>query len=162
MKMKQVTALLFSSLLGIVSFAAIAQPYTISANGSEVTDQKTGLIWRRCSEGMNWDGTTCAGTATTFTHEAALTQAASQAVSTGVAWRLPNVKELTSIADKTRSFPAIDTTAFPATPFNLQCWSSSPLVGDSTSAWFIQYSNGVVVYAGRGTSFYVRLVRTGQ
>jgi len=101
--------------------SAQAQPprYTASADGQEVTDSQTGLIWRRCAEGMNWDGSTCAGAATPFTHEAALQRATAQAASSGKAWRLPNVKELSSIVDKSRSYPAIDPTAFPATPSSL-------------------------------------------
>lgn len=30
-------------------------------NGTEVTDQRTGLIWKRCSEGQGWSGSTCTG-----------------------------------------------------------------------------------------------------
>jgi len=161
MKTAQLATLYFLCLLGIMPVAASAQPYTISTDGSEVTDQKTGLIWRRCSEGMSWNGTTCAGTASTYTHEAALQRAAAQASSTGVAWRLPNIKELTSIADKSRSNPAIDTTAFPATPANW-FWSASPDVGGSNYAWFVYFYYGGVDGNGRDSSYYVRLVRAGQ
>jgi hypothetical protein len=161
MKTAQLATLYFLCLLGIMPVAASAQPYTISTDGSEVTDQKTGLIWRRCSEGMSWNGTTCAGTASTYTHEAALQRAAAQASSTGVAWRLPNIKELTSIADKSRSNPAIDTTAFPATPANW-FWSASPYVGYSNYAWFVDFDSGYVYYDDRNFSYYVRLVRAGQ
>lgn len=161
MKTKQLAALLFSCLLGIVPVAAAAQPYVISADGSEVTDQHTGLIWRRCSEGMSWNGTTCAGTPTLFIHEAALTQAATQASSTVVAWRLPNIKELTSIADKSLVNPAIDATAFPATPASL-FWSASPYVGNTNNAWVVYFSNGLVYVNYRGDPLYVRLVRAGQ
>jgi Protein of unknown function (DUF1566) len=107
---------LLASLLLPVALGALAAPFTVSADGQEVTDTKTGLIWRRCAAGMTASGGTCTGTASAFTHEAALTHASTQATVTGVAWRLPNVKELSSIADKSRSNPAIDTVAFPATP----------------------------------------------
>ena len=163
MKIAQLATLCFTCLLGILPAAVSAQPYVISADGSEVTDQKTGLIWRRCAEGMIWDGATCAGTAGTFTHEAGLARAASQAGSTGIAWRLPNVRELASIADKSRSNPAIDPTAFPATP-SFWFWSSSPYVGLSFSAWFVDFSDGVVNVSGLrfNVSLHVRLVRAGQ
>ncbi|MEQ1813101.1 MAG: DUF1566 domain-containing protein [Candidatus Nitrotoga sp.] len=128
MKISQLATLLLACLLNALPVAASAQPFTISADGNEVTDQKTGLIWRRCAEGMNWDGSTCAGVATTFTHEAALQRAAVQATSTGTAWRLPNIKELSSIIDGNRSIPAIDLAAFPATPSNL-FWSASIVDG---------------------------------
>jgi hypothetical protein len=161
MKTAQLAALCLTCLLGILPVAAQAKPYTISADGSEVTDQKTGLIWRRCAEGMAYSGGTCTGTAGTYTHEAALGQAATQATSTGVAWRLPNVKELTSISDNTLINPAIDSTAFPATPPNW-FWSSSPYVGYSTYAWSVSFLNGGVYDLNRHLSYYVRLVRAGQ
>jgi hypothetical protein len=152
---------LFACLLLPVALGAFAAPFTVSADGQEVTDTKTGLIWRRCAEGMTASGGTCTGTASAFTHEAALTRASTQATSTGVAWRLPNVKELSSIADKSRSNPAIDTVAFPATPANW-FWSSSPYVGYADYAWVVYFSVGYVGDYGRSDTYYVRLVRAGQ
>ena len=84
----------------ILSGVASAQPYVISTDGTEVTDQKTGLIWRRCAEGMSWDGLTCAGTVGTYSHEAALQRATSHANNTGITWRLPNIKELAGLLTK--------------------------------------------------------------
>ena len=161
MKTAQLAALYFLCLLGLMPVTASAQPYVISTDGSEVTDLKTGLIWRRCSEGMSWNGATCTGTASTFTHEAALQQAATQANSTGIAWRLPNVKELSSIADKGLSNPALDSTVFPATPASV-FWSASPHVGGTDFAWYVDFSPGFVGPNFRYYSDYVRLVRAGQ
>jgi Protein of unknown function (DUF1566) len=152
---------LLACLLLPVALSAFAAPFTVSADGQEVTDTKTGLIWRRCAEGMTASGGTCTGTASTFTHEAALTRASAQATATGVAWRLPNVKELSSIADKSRINPAIDTVAFPATPADW-FWSSSPYVGDAYGAWVVGFNYGYVGYGYRGNPYYVRLVRAGQ
>ena len=157
MKIKHLLACL---LLPITS-CVLAAPFTVSADGQEVTDTKTGLIWRRCAEGMTASGGICTGTPSTFTHDAALARASTQATATSVAWRLPNVKELSSIADKTRSNPAIDTTAFPATPANL-FWSSSPYVGNASYAWVVVFSVGYVSYGYRDSTYYVRLVRAGQ
>jgi hypothetical protein len=152
---------LLASLLLPVTLLANAAPFTVSADGQELTDAKTGLIWRRCVEGMTASGGTCTGSASTFTHEAALTRASTQASSTGMAWRLPNVKELSSIADKSRIMPAIDTAAFPATPV-YYFWSSSPYVGDATYAWFVNFYDGWVEGFTRDNTNYVRLVRAGQ
>lgn len=146
-------------LLCLMPVAAFAQPFSISADGNEVTDLKTGLIWRRCAEGKSWDGSACAGTAGIFTHEAALQRAAAQASSNSVAWRLPNVKELASIADLGRSNPAIDPTAFPDTWAN-GYWSASPRVNDATEAWYIHFSYGYAQYDLRSRGYQVRLVRT--
>ena len=152
---------LLACLLLPLSLGALAAPFTVSADGQEVTDTKTGLIWRRCAEGMTASSGTCTGTASVFTHEAALTRASTQVTATGVAWRLPNVKELSSIADKNRSNPAIDVAAFPATPATY-FWSSSPYVGNAYYAWVVFFGGGGVYGYVRDLSVYVRLVRAGQ
>ncbi len=137
----------------VVAPAQAQTRFSYSANGAEVTDSKTGLTWRRCSEGQTWSAGTCTGSAATYTHEGALAHAQTQ---TG--WRLPNVKELASWADKSRSNPAIDTTAFPATP-SYAYWTSSPLVGDSDFAWVVGFDSGSVHDGNRYDDYHVRLVR---
>ncbi|MGE0919196.1 DUF1566 domain-containing protein [Trichlorobacter lovleyi] len=146
------------SLLGLLlmSASAWADRYSYSTDGSQVIDSTTGLTWQRCVAGMSWSGTTCAGTAATYSHEAALAYAKTQ---TG--WKLPNIKELASIVDRTRSNPAIDTTAFPATPAD-RTWSASPYAGTSVSAWVVGFNEGYVGVNLRDNTFYVRLVRAGQ
>ena len=158
MKTKHLLACL---LLPVASVAWADAPFTVSADGTEVTDGRTGLVWRRCAEGMVASGGSCTGTASTFTHEQALTRARDQATSTSVAWRLPNVKELASIADRSKSNPAIDTAAFPATPAN-SFWSSSPHGGVASLAWVVFFDFGFVGDGSRGNAFPVRLVRAGQ
>lgn len=153
--------LLFTCLLGVLPVAVSAQPYVISADGTEVTDQKTGLIWRRCAEGMVFSAGTCTGKARAFAYEAALQHAATQARSTGIAWRLPNIKELSSIANKSRSSPAIDPAAFPATPASW-FWSASPEVGSSSYALCTSFNSGSVYSYYRNSNGYVRLVRAGH
>lgn len=163
MKSSQLAALLFTCLLGLMPCAATAQPFVVSADGLEVTDSATGLIWRRCAEGMTWNGSNCTGTASTFTHELALTRARTEATATGVAWRLPSVRELSSIADKSLINPAIDSATFPATPASM-FWSATPNVGVPAYAWGVDFVNGSVFdgYGVRTNAYYVRLVRAGQ
>lgn len=152
-------------LLAALGGAAQAAPFTVSADGTEVTDSKTGLIWRRCAQGMTvataGGAQICTGTASIFTHEGALAHARDQAASTGVAWRLPNVKELSSIVDRSKASPSIDPAAFPATPA-AEFWSSTPYVGDPGNAWVVRFSYGYVDYYDRNRNFLVRLVRAGQ
>jgi len=127
----------------LLSGAAMAQSrFSYNVDGAEVTDSRTGLVWQRCSAGQAWSGSTCTGTTSAFTHEAALAYAQTQ---TG--WRLPNVKELSSIADKTKSNPAIDSTAFPATVVDWY-WTSSPYVGIAGYAWSVFFDYGGVVVGG--------------
>ena len=151
------TALAAAALLLAAASAHSQTRYTYSTAGDEVTDSKTGLIWRRCSEGQTWSGSTCTSTAATYTHEQALAQAKAQAGTAG--WRLPNVKELGSIADKTRTSPAIDPAAFPATPSNWY-WSSTPYAVYSSDAWYVDFGLGGVNYGYvRYYGLHVRLVR---
>ena len=104
--------------------------YRFSTDGSEVTDSKTGLIWKRCSEGQTWgvaDGAasaSCNGTVTQHSLEEALVLAASAKGG----WRLPNVKEIASLADRSRYNRAINLDAFPNTS-SLWYWSSTPHAG---------------------------------
>ena len=155
---------LLTTILLPVSLWTNAAPFTVSADGHEVTDIKTGLIWRRCAEGMTAGGGSCAGTPSAFTHEAALTRASTQATTAGVAWRLPNVKELSSIADRSREVPAIDVAAFPDTPATI-FWSSSPYVGNAYFVWSVDFRTGNGDHgAGHSNGFegHVRLVRVSQ
>jgi Protein of unknown function (DUF1566) len=150
-------------LIMTACIAGVAQAaYSYSADGSEVIDSATGLTWRRCSEGMTWSGSTCTGTAATYTHEQALLRGKSEATASGKAWRVPNVKELSSITKLGVSIsPSIDIAAFPATPSS-GFWSSSPYVGGSYGAWGVYFSSGYVYDYYRSNSYYVRLVRASQ
>jgi hypothetical protein len=157
MKTAQFATLYLTGLLGILPIAAFAQ-LNISVDGLTVADTKTNLTWKRCAEGMTLVGTSCTGTATSFTHDGALQQAAGSG-----GWRLPNVKELSSIVDINAINPAIDSVTFPATPPSL-FWSSSPYVTSPSSAWVVDFGVGVV--GGTGTlrndtahPYFVRLVR---
>ena len=145
-------------LLAAVALAYGADRFSYSNNGSEVTDSATGLIWKRCAEGMTWSGVSCTGSATEYTHEAALQPTQTQ---TG-GWRLPNIKELTSIVDHSRKSPAIDLTAFPTTT-PVFFWTSSPYVGNSVNAWFVDFYDGGVYGSFNTSKRYgrniVRLVR---
>jgi hypothetical protein len=139
--------------------AASDQPYEISTDGAEVTDYRTGLIWRRCAEGMVYSGGTCTGTASEFTYDGALQHAKSESRRTGIAWRLPEKDELEGIVNK-KFKPMIDPTAFPAQPNSF--FGGSAFWSASTS-WEVSFSSaGSSGYEKFNYSYYVRLVRTGQ
>ncbi len=147
----------------MVVFAALAgsAQAALSANGDEVTDTSTGLIWRRCAQGQAWTGSTCSGTPTLYTWDQAVAAAQAQALSTGVAWRLPNVKELNSIVSLVRTYPAIDAVAFPATQSTTH-WTSTPYAGYADYAWVVNFIYGFVTSGYRYGNYAVRLVRAGQ
>jgi hypothetical protein len=78
----------------------------------------------------------------------------------GTGWRPPTLKELQSLVDY--SWPApprIDSTAFPGTPSESSLgWflSASPVAGDSSYAWGVNFNDGGIRV---GTYGYVRCVR---
>jgi Protein of unknown function (DUF1566) len=168
MKTSLIVSLLLASVLQVVvTPAAIAEPFTISKNGQEVIDRETGLVWRRCAEGMLWNGSSCEGLAQNFSHVEAQFRAKAVAAVTGNAWRLPNLHELLSIANPLLAAPAIDANAFPATPAK-KFWSSSLFVrenrGDALNAdnaMFVHFGKGGYLYADRAEVHHVRLVRDG-
>lgn len=144
-----------SNVQAVCPSLATATRFTL--NGAVVTDKVTGLLWARCSLGQTWTGSICTGVASTFTHEQALQYAQVQS-----GWRLPNVKELSSLVDRGCLSLAIDPVAFPGTP-PASYWSSSPDAADSTIAWSVAFdTGGVENYNGRSFNLHVRLVRTSQ
>ena len=114
-------------LVGATAMHAAAQErYTPSADGDEVTDSKTGLIWRRCAEGMTWKKTVCTGKAT-FANQGQAAGLAKAQATPAKPWRLPTLKELNSILsvrDIDVGKAAIDPNAFPSTPI-ARYWTST-------------------------------------
>ena len=66
-------------------------------NDDQAFDTKTGLVWKRCLEGQNWNAelSQCDGNAISVNWKDAL-----ESVSEG--WRLPNIKEPGSIVEHSR------------------------------------------------------------
>lgn len=143
----------------LVSPGGVATPpsrYTYA--GGEVTDTATGLIWRRCSEGQTWDGSTCHGVAAAASWSRARRQAELEAARTGQAWRLPNVKELQSLVTDDHSVPAIDTEAFPNTRSKWY-WSSTPYSSLPFYAWSVFFLDGATNFVMTTEPYSARLVR---
>ena len=121
MKVSQSSVLFLTLLLVALSGVAYADQFLVSADGQEVADPSTGLVWRRCPEGMVYKNDTCTGSAGMFTHEGALQHTAAQ----GGGWRLPTLKELLSMTKRTLTNVKVDAVAFPATPQG-KFWTASP------------------------------------
>ena len=136
------------------SIQAATPDSRFEVTGDEVTDLQTGLIWQRCSVGQSWDGSSCSGTATIHTWAQALALASGN-------WRLPNIKELTSIVETSCVNPAINVSVFPNTLSHFY-WSSSPYAYASYQAWNVSFYYGTAYAYVKYLSRYVRLVRGGQ
>jgi hypothetical protein len=124
-----------------------------------VTDTRSGLMWRVCSEGQTWGPGACSGPATTYAWAAALAHAEAATDSRYSDWRLPNIKELRGLVEECRIAPAINETVFPNTPSS-HFWSGSPDAYYSDHAWLVSFYYGYADYDfARGYARYVRLVR---
>lgn len=142
--------------------------FTIHNDGT-VSHKKTALMWKVCSEGQTWSAGACIGSATRHTWDTALQVSESLNISGGYPsspnyrdWRLPNLKELKSIAELKCYSPAINETVFPSTAFHWY-WSSSTSAFGSNNARGVHFNNGYDHhYTGRNNSNRVRLVRSGQ
>lgn len=127
--------------------------FTISSDGSVVTHNTTGLIWRRCSEGQNWAKTHCSGTAKTYSWDQASALPAGN-------WRLPTIAELVTIIEFDKYQNTINTTVFPNTPSD-QYWSSSPYMDNKDAAWNVSFIYGDTGATNKSNRLYVRMVRGG-
>ena len=129
-----------------------------------ITDTKTGLIWKRCLEGQS--GSDCAsGSAEAFTWQQALQRAQTVNSSGGFAgfsdWRLPTIKELSSLVEHQCVDPAINLTRFPNASSD-GLWSSSAVAGNTEYAWSVGFSDGNAFWDYEGNLNRLRLVRSGQ
>ena len=136
--------------------------YIDHGNGT-VTDTRTGLMWKRCVEGVS--GATCqTGSARTFTWANALAHAEASTFANYTDWRLPNVKELSSLVEECRVSPSINANLFPNTQ-STYFWSSSPKAEWEDSSWLVNFFHGVTYgfdRSHRANPFPVRLVRDAQ
>lgn len=126
-----------------------------------VTDNKTGLMWKRCGEGQT--GSSCAGKAKTYSWQQAIEYVQTLNKDVGFEgyndWRLPTAVELRSIVEEQCVNPAININIFPNTAPKA-FWSSSPFAGFNDYAWYVNFNQGYdnylkVNYEGN----YLRLVR---
>ena len=132
-------------------------------NGNNLTvpdgtllDKKTGLLWKKCSEGKTMS--TCSGLAR-YTRKQALEQAqsANNAKFAGYRdWRVPTIRELASITERQCIAPAINLSLFPNTPSDVY-WTSEPY---TSRAWYYNFIYGYADYSLSQNDLYnVRLVR---
>ena len=119
--------------------------FSPSSDGAEVTDTRTGLIWRRCPEGMDWQVDRCSGAPIYFMWYEALQHAQAQSLAAKQLWRVPNIKELASLLDRKQSFLAIDADTFPGAT-NDQYWSSTPYAADAFYGWIVHFFYGSVYF----------------
>lgn len=130
---KLIRAMIFL-LLSKASYAQICQINNISATtpnnrfsneGAITIDNKTGLMWKRCAEGQQWNDITsnCDGDGNEYNWNKALAQAKTMNNNGGFMdykdWRIPNISELNSIIEYQCYEPSINLFIFPNPPPNI-------------------------------------------
>ena len=129
--------------------------WSVSPDGVEVTDATTGLTWKRCAEGVRWNGTHCEGYPRYFTWYEAL----QWVVPTETGWRVPNVKEMSSLIDpSSRGILAMNPDIFPQMT-NDMFWTSSPYTLDTFYGWVVQSFYGYAYFTYLEDTGALRLVR---
>lgn len=133
----------------------------IQEKNGTVTDKITGLMWQQCIVGLN--GENCeSGVATKFSWAEALlypSQKKSDVIYAGHKdWRIPNIRELTSIVELQCVEPSINVSIFPSASSE-HVWSSSPYRFYPHYAWFLDFSQGINTYSDRMDKKSIRLVR---
>jgi hypothetical protein len=162
--MKYLTSIVATALIGFTANTSLAQvcisdeqqttPTTrFSLEDDQVIDKRTGLIWQRCAVGQTWNAVRqgCDGESLEVNWKVALESAPE-------GWRVPNVKELISIAEYTCTSPSINLTVFPDTSSGY-FWSSTPVAATSSSAQGMLNVYGIPNPLSMNSVVFVRFVK---
>lgn len=146
--MKLGNSFVFASIFCVLSHSALVSAsttceswtpdsrYKMLSKGSEVLDLKTNLVWKRCPEGIYFNGQFCDNEIKFFNFDQANAYASNE-----FGWRIPTVLELSSILSGEMDVvnskvvakgcikPAINLQAFPhqeSVTFTGFFWTSTP------------------------------------
>jgi len=164
MKTRFVTQLCLAAACAAALSTAFAEAprYIIVDDGNAVTDNKTGLTWKRCEEGKTFQDGGCRGLGMRFDWSQIETMKTP-------GWRLPTAEELKSLKEDTGVAPPINREFFPNTD---RAWFWSSSAGERDTSGCIQnvyFGDNIVrrCHAFRANNeqlalnpAYVRLVRS--
>ena len=138
--------------------------FTINTDGT-ATDARTGLTWDRCLLGQDHDSA-CAGPGDPYTWEQGLAAAEALNAENYLGhddWRLPNIRELRSLAERACVQPSVDLNVFPSAPTEPAVLTSSTYPALPNQMWVVGFSDGgYVAPFGKTLNHRVRLVRGGD
>ena len=138
-----------SAYVRCVIGSSIQRPFSNNGNGT-VTDHLTKLIWQQeePAERGTW--------------EFYLSYCENLSLAGQSDWRMPNINELHSVVDYSKSSQTIYSNYFPTTTSHLGYWSGTTNLGAYSQAWYVSFGSGGVSYTSKSYTRYVRCVRGGQ
>lgn len=143
----------------ILSTSATSR-FQIHESGT-VVDSKTGLMWRACVEGVVGDECEV-GQAMVLSWAGALQYVSTLNAHDGFAgennWRLPNIRELSTLVELQCAEPAINSEVFVNSPVS-HVWTSSPYHFYTHYSWYVDFATGAATYDERIREKSLRLVR---
>lgn len=147
-------------LTGQITTTAPTSRYQSNDDGT-VVDKETGLMWRGCLQGVT--GNACDnGAPLAVTWAEALLYVPKFNGQGGFAgykdWRLPNIRELSTLAELQCDDPAINLAVFPNAT-SAAVWSSSPSYFHTHYSWYVDFKTGAFKYGERVKAKAIRLVR---
>ncbi|BCE02690.1 DUF1566 domain-containing protein [Marinicellulosiphila megalodicopiae] len=152
-----ITALSFAQTCNNKTFNDITAEQFIDLENGVAVDKKTGLMWQVCTLGQTFQDGTCIDSAITFNWLTAFEFANQNQLAGFENWRLPNIKELTSIQKLSCVNPAVENSVFIGIESSYY-WTATPS-NISGRIWAINFADGLSFADDKTTEYYVLLVR---
>lgn len=153
----------FSAQAHAQSLCRFFDGFVDNGNGT-VTDPRNGLIWKRCAEGRDWDGSACTNKAIEVDWYNAMTTAKQSRFSGKSNWRLPTKYETGLVVNHSCKNGA--KAVSPVLAYSDDFWTSSSVNTDSKSAWIVHFQDGDLKKSYKGghaaIGARVRLVTGGR
>jgi len=135
------------TLITLIALASLANA-DFTRSGDIVTDNTRGLMWQDDA----------AAASTQLTWQNAIDHCEALDLGGYTDWRLPNIKELKSIVDRSKSTAPIIYSAFQNTTSNYY-WSATTYANRTSFAWLVYFYLGSDSWYNKSHSYYVRCVR---
>ncbi|MCH8551150.1 MAG: DUF1566 domain-containing protein [Natronospirillum sp.] len=129
-----------------------------SAEGPVVLDNRTQLMWSRCSLGQTYTDNQCTGTASAHSLAQARQLASSADIGGYSDWRVPTIDELETLVDSECSYPVVSLDVFPNTPVSFYA-STTPFRFGTYRFMYLYSGTGEVRHDDQNNYSRVRLVR---
>jgi len=154
-------------------FTLVASPGGEEQDAPVVVDNKTGLMWERCSHEFTWNSVSGVCESTEASAGGMIwSSALDKAIGTNSVggnlhlgyndWRLPNLKELASIIEQQCQNLTINQEIFPGS-MDWNYWTNTHLYGlkndGSTEIRVVDFRSGVVDKVSPQSNAFLRLVR---